>query len=275
MKRMTKFLLTIGAALCLMTACSGGGDTIMEVYPMDGEMGEEDIVVALDSILTDGEAMLVSIDTPTNGAVEAGLSLSRTYHYREMEDSAALAARYIGVLRDEQGFTPVDDRTRELAEEPDIDTLTGSMILAKKLESSKEKKLFRVVVGWSMDAVAVEVAAVPGRILPPPEPIDDSKPASGTSGGPQGTSMMDQLDFFKGLDPSKLGLEGSDMSDYLVYPQQGWVRVDGVSCREVIVYDKDEGKGANIPVGTYFVSSDLEHMYKKDADGSLVAVSFE
>ncbi|MDE7260877.1 MAG: hypothetical protein K2N78_02265 [Oscillospiraceae bacterium] len=274
MKRLTKFLLTAGAAICLLTACGDSGGP-MEIYPV-GDAESEDVVIALDSILSEGEAMLTSIDTPTDEAVEAGLTLSKTYHYRQMEDPAALAARYIGVLRGEQGFTPIDGQSRELAEEPDLETLTGSMILAKKLEGSTEKKLFRVVVDWSEYAVAVEVAEVNGRILPPPEPEkEESDSASGSgSGGPQGTSMMDQLDYFKTLEPSKLGLTGSDMSEYLVYPQQGWVLVDGMSCREIMVYRTDSTQSINVAVGTFFMSSDLQHMFKKEADGALVVVDF-
>ena len=105
MKILTKFLLTAGAALCLLTAC-GGDDAPLETYTL-GESGET--VVALDSILAEGEAVMASIDAPTDAATQAGLSLSHTYHYGQMEDPAALAARYIGVLREEQGFTAIDD----------------------------------------------------------------------------------------------------------------------------------------------------------------------
>ena len=211
---------------------------------------------------------MTSIDAPTDAAAQAGLELSHTYHYKQMEDPAELAARYIRLLRAEQGFTPIDGESRKLAEEPDLETLTGSMTLAKKLETSDDtKKLLRVIVGWSEYALAVQVAQVDGRILPPPEP--EKEPVDSVA---QPTSMMEQLDFFKGLNPEKLGMVGNDMNDYLVYPQQGWVLVDGISCREIVVYMKDARDGSNVLMGTFFLSSDLEHMYKKLDSGSLVVV---
>ena len=271
MKRVTKFLLTAGAALCLLTACGDSGAPL-EAYTL-GEGGET--VVALDSILAEGEAVMSSIDAPTDAAAQAGLPESHTYHYRQMEDPAALAARYIGVLRsEEQGFTPIDEQNRRLAEEPDLETLTGSLILAKKLESSDDtKKIFRVVVGWSEYAVAVQVAEVEGRILPPPEPEKEEEGPAGTPAQP--TSIMEQLEYFNGLNPEKLGLEGSDMSEYLVYPQQGRVLVNGISCREILVYLADAESGENVHMGTYFLSSDLTSMYKKTDDGIVVVENFQ
>lgn len=266
MKKLTKFLLAAGAALCVLTAC-GGGSEPLEVYTL-GEDGAS--VPALDSILAEGEAIMSSIDAPTDAATQAGLDLSHTYHYRQMEDPAALAARYIGVLRGEQGFTPIDSENRQLAEEPDLETMTGSVTLAKKLETEGDaKKLFRVVVGWSEYAIAIQVSQVDGRILPPPEPETEDPADAGVS---QPTSMMEQLEFFNGLNPEKLGLVGNDMSDYMVYPQQGWVLVDGISCREIMVYLEDAQKGTNVYMGTFFLSSDLEHMYQKQDSGSLVAI---
>lgn len=267
MNRVTKFLVAAGAALCLLTAC--GGDEALEVYTLE-EGG--DTVVALDSILAEGEAMLTSIDAPTDQAAQAGLELSHTYHYRQMEDPAALAARYIGVLREEQGFTPIDEENHELAGEKDLDTLSGSLILGKASEAESDKKqIFRVIVGWSEYAVAVQVAKVDGRILPPPEPESEE---NAVSLPPKATSLTEQLDYFNGLDPQKLGLEGSDMSAYKVYPQQGLVRVDGVECREITVYDVNE-EGNNVLVGTFFFSSDLEHMYRLQEDGIPVPLNYE
>lgn len=258
MKRLIKFLLAAGAALCLLTAC-GGKEETLEVYTL----GENDTVVALDSILGEGEAILASIDAPTDEAAQAGLEMSHTYHYRQMEDPAALAARYIGVLRAEQGFTVVDELNQQIEEEPDLETLIGSVILAKAAETTDDaKKLFRVIVGWSEYAVGVQVAYVNGRILPPPEPVVEE--------APQPTSMMEQMDFFNTLNPERLGLTGNDMSDYTVFPQQGWVLVDGISCRELDVYLRDAREGTNVFMGKYFLSSDLEYMFQMDSSGSII-----
>lgn len=272
MKRLTKFLLIAGASLCLLTAC--GGDDALEAYTLE-ESGES--VVALDSILDAGEAVMISVDAPTEAATEAGVKPSRTYSYGQMEDSAAVAARYIGVLREEEGFTPIDTLNRQLAKEPNLETLTGAMILARPLESDS-KKLCRVAVGWSEYSLAIQVSEVDGRILPPPEPEPEkTEGADGTGAAAadlsaRPTSMSEQMEYFYTLDPEKLGLEGHDMNDYMAYAQQGRVLVDDISCREIMVYLADARTGENVYVGTYFFSSDLEHMYKKVGDGKIVVV---
>ena len=91
----------LAAAMCLgVLAGCGSKNKSVAVYQLG-----EDQVVSLDSIIDEGEALLTSIDEPTDAALEAGLA-EYTYHYKEIEDPALLAAAYIDVLRDaEQGFT--------------------------------------------------------------------------------------------------------------------------------------------------------------------------
>ena len=89
MKKQAKILLLLLLALGLLTACKK--EEPLEVYTL-GESGE-DVVVALDSILYEGEAMLYSIDAPTDATIAEKLDISHTYHYRKMADPAELAAR--------------------------------------------------------------------------------------------------------------------------------------------------------------------------------------
>ena len=269
MKKQTKILLLLLLALCMLTACKKD-DGPLEVYDL-GE-SEEDSVVALDSLLYDGEAILFSIDAPTDRAIAEKLDISRTYHYRQMDDPAALAERYIHVLMgSEQGFVTIDSENHRLEEEPVTDVLVGSVTLAKAAAATTEdggSRILRVVVGWSEYAVAVQVAYIDGKILPPvkeEEPEEDIQP----------TAMSEQLDYFNSLDPGKMGLEGDDMRDYLVFPQQGWVLVDGVSCRKMLVYLQDVRTANNVFMGTYYLSSDMSQLYQETGDGSIVPVTLE
>ena len=121
MKKRTKILLLALMALCLLTACKKE-EGPLEAYNL-GE-SEEDSVVALDSILDEGEAMLYSIDAPTDQAIAEKLDISHTYHYRQMEDPAALADRYIKILMgSEQGFVTIDSENHKVLEEPETDVL--------------------------------------------------------------------------------------------------------------------------------------------------------
>lgn len=275
MKRQTKLLLLMLLALGLLTACKKD-DGPLEVYDLG--VSAEDNVVSLDSILDEGEATLFSIDSPVDSAAAAKLGISHTYHYREMNDPARLSKRYIEVLMsNEQGFTPIDAENHKLNDEPDTDLLTGSVSLGKAAVATTEEEgaqILRVVVGWSEYSVAVQVAYVPGKLLPPvkkEESKENEQKEEEKDNGP--TAVSEQLDYFNSLDPRKLGLEGDDMNAYMVFPQQAWVLVDGVSCREMNVYLQDVQTATNVYMGTYYLSSDLSRVYEKAADGRIVQMS--
>jgi hypothetical protein len=267
MKKQTKVLLLAVLALCLLTACKKE-NAALEVYTL-GE-SEADTVVALDTILEEGEAVLASIDAPTDQAVTEGLEIHHTYHYRKMHDPAALAARYIALLREEeQGFAVIDGENRKILEEPDTDLLWGTVILGKAAAENEEagRRILRVIVGWSEYAVAVQVAYVNGSILPP---IVEKEEEEKTEAAPKPTDIAQQVEYFTSLNPQALGLEGDDMKAYMVFPQQGWVMIDDVSCREISVYRQDAQTATNVLAGTFYLSSDLTHIYKKSDNEQII-----
>lgn len=266
MKKQTKVLLLAVLALCLLTACKKE-NAALEVYTL-GE-SEADAVVALDTILEEDEAVLASIDAPTDQAVTEGLEIHHTYHYRKMHDPAALAARYIALLREEeQGFAVIDGENRKILEEPDTDLLWGTVILGKAAAENEEagRRILRVIVGWSEYAVAVQVAYVNGSILPPIVEKEEEK----TEAAPKPTDIAQQVEYFTSLNPQALGLEGDDMKAYMVFPQQGWVMIDDVSCREISVYRQDAQTATNVLAGTFYLSSDLTHIYKKSDNEQII-----
>lgn len=267
MKKQTNVLLLAVLALCLLTACKKE-NAALEVYTL-GE-SEADAVVALDTILEEDEAVLASIDAPTDQAVTEGLEIHHTYHYRKMHDPAALAARYIALLREEeQGFAVIDGENRKILEEPDTDLLWGTVILGKAAAENEEagRRILRVIVGWSEYAVAVQVAYVNGSILPP---IVEKEEEEKTEAAPKPTDIAQQVEYFTSLNPQALGLEGDDMKAYMVFPQQGWVMIDDVSCREISVYRQDAQTATNVLAGTFYLSSDLTHIYKKSDNEQII-----
>jgi hypothetical protein len=268
MKKQTKVLLLAVLALCLLTACKKE-NAALEVYTL-GE-SEADAVVALDTILEEDEAVLASIDAPTDQAVTEGLEIHHTYHYRKMHDPAALAARYIALLREEeQGFAVIDGENRKILEEPDTDLLWGTVILGKAAAENEEagRRILRVIVGWSEYAVAVQVAYVNGSILPPI--VEKEEEEEKTEAAPKPTDIAQQVEYFTSLNPQALGLEGDDMKAYMVFPQQGWVMIDDVSCREISVYRQDAQTATNVLAGTFYLSSDLTHIYKKSDNEQII-----
>ena len=272
MKKKSVILLMVLLAVCLLTACKKD-DGPLEVYDLG--VSAEDNVVALDSILDEGEATLFSIDAPIDSAIAEKLGISHTYHYREMDDPAELSARYIKVLMsDEQGFVAIDAENHRLTEEPNTDVLAGSVALGKAAVATNAEEgsqVLRVIVGWSEYAVAVQVAYIDGKILAPVK-VEDPKEEEESS---KPTALSEQMDYFNSLDPSKLGLEGDDMRDYMPFAQQGWVLVDGVSCREINVYLQDIQTATNVYMGTYYLSSDMSRIYQRTTDGKITELSLD
>ena len=153
---------------------------------------------------------------------------------------------------------------------PDMEVLAGSVILGKAAAENEAEgdRIFRVVVGWSEYAVAVQLTYIDGKILPPPvqeEPEEASQPKA----------MTEQLEYFNGLNPEKLGLVGDDMNDYTVYPRQGWVLVDDIPCREMDVYLENIADGSNVFKGAYFLSNDLSRLFMRTEDNRIVVVELE
>ena len=279
MKKQTKILLLLVMALCLLTACKKD-DAALEVYSL-GE-SEEDSVTALDTILEPGEAMLYSVDAPTDRAVSEGLEISHTYHYRQMADPAILAAKYIAFLREEeQGLTLLDAENHRVLEDPDTDTLYGTVILGKTAAANEEagKRIVRVVVGWSEYSMAVQVAYVNGSILAPVEPPKEENPDDpenpDSESAPKATSIAEQEQYFRSLSPQQLGLEGEDMSDYMVFPQEGWIKIDGNDCREIRVYSLDSKTATHVLVGTYFLSGDLTKVYQHTGEDQVTPLEIK
>ena len=266
MRRKISVFLAAVLLLNLLAACGGK----KEEAPASYVLGSDE-AVSLDSIMTEG--LLSAVESPTEAAIEAGEE-AYAYHYSQIYDPAKLAGEYIQVLRGaEQGFVMTDDENRRLAEDPNLDTLTGSVILAKKSATEpaegESPKIFQVVVNWTEFALSIRVAHETGSILPPPENSQKKDEP------PKVTAVTEQLEFFNSLEPRNIGLEGDNMADYMVYPKEGWVLVDSFSCRELTVYLEDVRDGTNVYMGTYYLSSDLEHLYQKTSNGSIVSIELE
>lgn len=274
MKMQRKILLLLVLALCLLTACKKDM-AALEVYDLG-----EDQVPALETILQSGEAILYSIDAPTDAAATEGLDLVHTYHYRQMADPALMAARYVDFLReDEQGMSLLDSENHRVREDPDMETLYGTVILGKTGTELDEggKRFVRVIIGWSESALAVQVAYINGTILAPVEPPKENNSDDQESSGQSSpsASVSDQVEYFSSLDPRKLGLEGEDMSDYQIYGDQGWIAVDGNDCREIRVFVLDPKTATNKVVGTYYLSRDGTKVYQKGSDGQITLLQVE
>lgn len=249
-----------------------------------------DEIVSLESVVDEGVVTRSSVETPILDENSELTDLTEfTYHYREVNGTPSrLAADYVDVLLgEEQGFIFVDQEYHELEERPDMKADVGSVFLAKvsadtvaapeeggEEDGKKDEglepvdKLAEVAVAWSDSgaSLAIRVSQVEGVILPPvvePDPSEIER---------EPLALKAQLEYFNNLDPSKLGLPGDFMSEYRVYPVDGLVRVSGEPCRVFNVYLMDLPAETNTFMGTFYLSTDNQKVFKLDETGTIVSV---
>jgi len=227
----------------------GGGEDQEEVKKgVEAYTVGEDTVPALDTLLEEGEGELLALRSSEE---EEAVNSRYTYIY-ELEGYAGIMDRYLDVLMgSEQGFCITDETYLVQEERPELQDAEGALILVRN--AVEEGRLFQLVIGWSQanNALAVRVSAPEGSITYPKkeeEKADMSEPSSVSA-------QMEQL---RGMSPAHLGLPGSSMDDYNIFPIDGFVRVDEQECRRFNVYDKDDPGSI---AGTYFFSVDQQHIY--------------
>ena len=81
------------------------------------------------------------------------------------------------------------------------------------------------------------------------------------------------MDQFGRFDPESLGIEGESMAEYHYYATGKTLEVDGIKCREIMVYSQDERTGTNDIVGRYFLSMDASKLFRDMGDHVVVELS--
>lgn len=223
---------------------------------------EEDTAPSLDTILEEGEGELLGNRGPgkrtekKEDTSEEVVVEKYTYVY-EVTGAADVMNRYLDVLLGrEQGFSLVDETYLVQEERPELTDEGGSLLLVKA--SVQEGHLFQLAIGWSSesDILAVRVAVPEGSLRYPEEKKE-----------PEPASLSEQMDSLKTMTPSRLALDGSDMSQYDIYPVEGFVTIDGQLCRRFNVYKV--GTSGDIS-GIIFYSGDMQHIYRMDVDDNSI-----
>lgn len=272
-----KTLLIVIPALVLVAAAAfavvrfvlpnlGGGDeaTKKPVAVEEYKIGE-DSAPALDTVFVDIEdrkegRLLANRGPETFGKAQEEIVDRRTYIY-EMENYASVVDRYLDLmLAEEQGFSLVDETFLVLEERPELADEEGALILAR--DSVQEGHVFQVVIGWSQanGNLAVRTSVPEGKVHRPEKD-------NGIDSGPPPASVREQLDALEELDPAQLTLPGDSMSQYEIYPVEGFVTIDGFLCRRFNFYDKE--KPGDI-AGIIFYSGDMQHTYRMDVDDNSI-----
>lgn len=235
-KNIRKFALCIVSLICLV-GC-GKKDATLPL-PTTYTIGEDSAPV-LDVQAEDSGAFLQSTDTPETSQADGGLE----YTYAGLTSGGETVKSYITTLEKEQsGFILIDENGAE-CQAPDYTTPTGTVTLAKP--SAQAGNLFKINLSWTEKSCNVLVNRTEGAL----------------SSEEDGMTLVEAMAFFKGLSPNILGLVGTHMNDYSVYPIEGAVLVDGQPCLRLSVYRKDVSKRTTNTHGIYFLSNDQKHLYR-------------
>lgn len=239
----------------LLGGDSGDSSSIEEPLPKKGietyTVGE-DSTISLDTVLEEGEGELIALRSPgkSKGDSSTGIDNRYTYIY-EMSNFAEVMNRYLDILLgSEQNFSITDETYLIQEERPELQDAEGVLILARP--ATEEGHVFQLVIGWSQasDNLAVRVSSPEGTITKP-EPKKEPEP----------TSVSEQMEQIRNMLPAQLGLSGSSMDDYTIFPVDGFVKVNDQECRRFNLYERGSSGGI---AGTYLLSVDGNHMYVLD-----------
>lgn len=192
-------------------------------------------------------------------AETAGFTKIR-YRYEGLQNPGQLVSAYMALMTTEDGGFSTVDETLLRIDPPDLEgKSSGSVQLARnapKTETS-EGGVHSLTLDWSGNNCSVTLDMPEGRVR-------DPKPDTPSMGESRGLSDLEALH------PSKLGLPGNSMDEYVLMPQEGAVRIKGVPCQRVNIYDKNSQIA-----GSYFLSGD-GHLYKLDvASNAVVELEWE
>ena len=256
----------------------------------------EDSVSALDSILEEGECILLvaqkveqvpkaledsaSEDSASEDSSQEDSSKEAEEDSSEKEEDgsdemgeqylyiydvaspAAVVDRYLdAVLGGEQGMSLLDEESIVSDERPVLEDSLGTVTLAKT--STQEGHLFQVVIGWSKASCLTLRVSAPEGVLQYPEVEDPLDLAT----------LAEQMDQLKNMDPKELGLSGASMDEYEIYAGEGFVTVDGTPCRKFNIYERRAAGDKHYTdiVGIYLFSTDKKHIYILDTESDMVS----
>ena len=235
-----------------------------EPLPKNGielyEIGE-DSVPALDTILEEGEGALIALRKPGRYFTDGSNEVEERFTYiYELVGFADIMNRYLDlVMGSEHGFYITDENYVVQEERPELQDVAGALILARNAavaegEEPGQNEVFQLVIGWSEASanLAVRVSTAPGKISFP------KKEEEGGSKAQEPSSVSLQMEQLRNMSPAHLGLSGSSMDNYTIFPVDGFVKVNGEDCRRFNIYENNR---PGTIAGTYFFSVDQEHIY--------------
>lgn len=269
-------------------------DVVVTEEPKPPELPEE-LKVGEESV----PGMVLEAD---ESGAQAVLAKTITYTYTNLVNAGAAAETYVGQLKSaDPSFSMVDEEFVRVSEVPDYTAAEGMVLMARNLpkpepevketpaptedpeegsappegesaapvesqspepEESAEPvdeapdMVLTVRITWSEGQCVVTADEAEGKVTSPPRPS--------TPGVTPSIGVRDAEAQIQSMAPAELGLEGTSMADYEVFPQNGVEMVNGVTCIRVDVYNGSTGPRPYEFEGSYLMSTDGAHLYRLD-----------
>lgn len=196
-------------AALLLTSC--GGKEPPEEYTV-----EEETIPSLTALVT-----LENVDfEETTGEHD-----TVTYVYSGLSNGGEIAKEYTQALESDQECTIATDS--ETTGAPDFTASSGQALAGKTLEDSEQ--ILLLTIQWEETSCSVTPSLADADAMPQ-EQADQS------------ITLEQAVARLKAMTPTQLGLSGSSMADYLVYPQEGTVFLDDQPCLLMNIYSAADHK---------------------------------
>lgn len=276
----------------------------------DPEVTEEPKPPELPEELKVGEESVpgMALEADESGAL-AVLAKTITYTYTNLNNAGKAAETYVGQLKGaDPAFSVVDEEFVRVKDAPDFTTAEGMVLLARNLpkpEPEGEETPVPTEEPKEGESAAPDSSAEPSQSPPPSSsvpPVDEApdmvltvritwsnaegqcvvtadeaegkvtSPLSEQQSGGQSVGIRQAENQIRSMTPAELGLPGTSMADYEIFPQDVLETVDDTAYIRLNIY---ESVAPYTFVGSYLMGVDGEHLYRLDADtGELVDLEF-
>ena len=221
--------------------------------------------------------------------VQAVRAKTVVYTYTDLKDAAAAASKYVGQLTGETPRFSVVDEAFVRTERPDFSAPEGTVLLARNIEKEAEPEdaqaapdssqadssqadssqagarqeteevnmVLTVKIDWSPGVCVVTADEAEGTVTSPPPPENGM-------GGGQSIGLHEAQDRLENMEPAQLGLSGTSMDEYEVFPLDGVAMVDGQPCIRVNVYSSRNAQNSNEFMGSFLMSMNEGTLYRLD-----------
>lgn len=176
-----------------------------------------------------------------------------TYVYSGLSNGGEIVKEYTQALESDQQCTIATDS--ETSGAPDFTASSGQALAAKELEDSEQ--LFLLTIQWEETSCSIIPSLADADAMP-------------QSMETQTITLDDAAALLEAMSPSQLGLTGSSMSEYLVYPHEGTVFLDDQPCLMLNIYAATDHQYQ----GSYLLTVPALQLYKLDrATGEVSPIS--